>query len=175
MCENGEFRKDLYFRLNVFPIEVPLLKDRSEDIPHLAMMFLDKMNKHNTKAIKGFSPDVIEAFMHYPWPGNIRELENLIERAYILETSSILQSDSFPQEIFEYGHLGDDSKNRAGNLARIRKKGIEEIEKNYLMDLLNETMGRIKQASEIAGITTRQIHKLLTKYNIHKEDYKGRK
>ncbi|NLD37148.1 MAG: sigma-54-dependent Fis family transcriptional regulator [Desulfatiglans sp.] len=176
MCEDGEFRKDLYYRLNVFPIEVPLLKDRSEDIPHLAMMFLNKMNKHNTKAIKGFSPDVIEAFMHYPWPGNIRELENLIERAYILETGSILQPDSFPVEIFQYNHLDvDNTRKRTGNLANIRKKGIEEIEKNYLMDLLNETMGRINQAAETAGITTRQIHKLLTKYNIHKEDYKGRK
>jgi DNA-binding NtrC family response regulator len=176
MCEDGEFRKDLYYRLNVFPIEVPLLRERTEDIPHLAMMFLDKMNKHNTKAIKGFSPDVIEAFMHYPWPGNIRELENLIERAYILETGSILQPESFPGEIFEYGRQDvDNTRKRTGNLATIRKKGIEEIEKNYLMDLLNETMGRIKLASETAGITTRQMHKLLTKYNIHKEDYKGRK
>ncbi|NLA75725.1 MAG: sigma-54-dependent Fis family transcriptional regulator [Deltaproteobacteria bacterium] len=176
MCEDGEFRKDLYFRLNVFPIEVPLLRERSEDIPHLAMMFLDKMNKHNTKGIKGFSPDVTEAFMHYPWPGNIRELENLIERAYILENSSILQPESFPEEIFEYGYPDDDNlKKRTGNLANIRKKAIQEIEKNYLIDLLNETMGRIKQAAEKAGITTRQIHKLLTKYNIRKEDYKGRK
>ena len=58
-------------------------------------------------------------------------------------------------------------------LAYTRKKGIEEIEKNYLMDLLNETMGRIKQAAEIAGITTRQLHKLMTRYNLHKEDYKA--
>jgi DNA-binding NtrC family response regulator len=79
-------------------------------------------------------------------------------------------------EIFQYNHLDvDNTRKRTGNLANIRKKGIEEIEKNYLMDLLNETMGRINQAAETAGITTRQIHKLLTKYNIHKEDYNGRK
>ena len=176
MCEEGQFRKDLYYRFNVFPIEVPLLKERPEDIPHLAMIFLDRMNKLNTKAIKGISPVVMEALMHYPWPGNIRELENLIERAYILETGSVLQPDSFPGEIFEYCSSGVELvKDNAGSLAYVRKKGIEEIEKNYLMDLLNETTGRIKQAAEIAGISTRQIHKLLTKYNIRKEDYKERK
>ena len=176
MCEDGQFRKDLYYRLNVFPIEIPLLKERSEDIPHLAMIFLDRMNKLNTKAIKGISPVVMEALMHYPWPGNIRELENLIERAYILETGSILQPDSFPGEIFEYCSSDVElARDNAGSLAYVRKKGIEEIEKNYLMDLLNETTGRIKQAAEIAGISTRQIHKLLTKYNIRKEDYKERK
>ena len=176
MCEEGQFRKDLYYRLNVFPIEVPLLMDRSEDIPHLAMMFLDRMNKLNTKAIKGISPVVMEALVHYPWPGNIRELENLIERAYILETGSLLQPESFPGEIFEYSPSDIEvSRENAGSLAYIRRKGIEEIEKNYLMDLLNETMGRIKQGAEIAGISTRQLHKLMTKYNIHKEDYKGRR
>ncbi len=176
MCEEGQFRKDLYYRLNVFPVEVPLLKERAEDIPHLAMIFLDRMNKLNTKAIKGISPVVMEALMHYPWPGNIRELENLIERAYILETGPVLQPDSFPWEIFEYSSSDVELvKDNAGSLAYVRKKGIEELEKNYLMDLLNETTGRIKQAAEIAGISTRQIHKLLTKYNIHKEDYKERK
>ena len=176
MCEEGQFRKDLYYRLNVFPIEVPLLMERSEDIPHLAMMFLDRMNKLNTKAITGISPAVMEALVHYPWPGNIRELENLIERAYILETGPVLHPDSFPGEIFEYGSSDlEVTRVNAGSLAYVRKKGIEEIEKNYLMDLLNETMGRIKQAAEIAGITTRQLHKLMTKYNLHKEDYKTRR
>lgn len=176
MCEDGQFRKDLYYRFNVFPIEVPLLTDRSEDIPHLAMMFLDRMNKLNTKAITGISPAAMEALVHYPWPGNIRELENLIERAYILETSTTLQPESFPGEIFEYStSTVEASRDNARSLAYIRKKGIEEIEKNYLMDLLNETMGRIKQAAEIAGITTRQLHKLMTKYNLHKEDYKSRR
>ena len=174
--KRGQFRKDLYYRLNVFPIDVPLLKDRSEDIPHLAMMFLDRMNRLNTKAIKGVSPTVMDALIHYPWTGNIRELENLIERAYILETGSVLQPDSFPGEIFEYCPSETElPRESAGSLAYIRKKGIEEIEKNYLMDLLNETMGKIKQAAEVAGISTRQLHKLLTKYSIRKEDFKAHK
>ncbi|MGD9160466.1 MAG: sigma-54 dependent transcriptional regulator [Desulfobacteraceae bacterium] len=176
MCEEGQFRKDLYYRLNVFPIEVPLLTDRSEDIPHLAIMFLDRMNKLNTKAITGIAPAVMEALVQYPWPGNIRELENLIERAYILETGSVLQPESFPGEIFEYSSSAIEvNRDNAGSLACIRKKGIEGIEKDYLTDLLNETMGRIKQAAEIAGISTRQLHKLMTKYNIRKEDYKARR
>ncbi len=176
MCEEGQYRKDLYYRLNVFPIEVPLLKEHTEDIPHLAKIFLDRMNKLNTKAIMAISPVVMEALMNYPWPGNIRELENLIERAYILETGSVLQPGSFPEEIFQYSSSEmKHSRDHAGSLAYVRRNGIEKIEKNYLMDLMNSTMGRIRQASEIAGISTRQIHKLLTKYKIRKEDYKERK
>jgi DNA-binding NtrC family response regulator len=139
-------------------------------------MFLDRMNKLNTKAITGIAPAVMEALVQYPWPGNIRELENLIERAYILETGSVLQPESFPGEIFEYSSSAIEvNRDNAGSLACIRKKGIEGIEKDYLTDLLNETMGRIKQAAEIAGISTRQLHKLMTKYNIRKEDYKARR
>ena len=129
-----------------------------------------------SKDISEIHPQVIEALQKYSWPGNIRELENLIERAYILETGSVLQPESFPGEIFEYSSSDIEvNRDNAGSLGYIRKKGIEEIEKNYLMDLLNETMGRIKHAAEIAGISTRQLHKLMTKYNIHKEDYKARR
>jgi len=81
MCAQGQFRKDLYYRLNVFPIDIPPLRDRIEDIPHLAEGFLINMNRINTKSIADIDPPVIEAFTHYSWPGNIRELENVIERA----------------------------------------------------------------------------------------------
>jgi DNA-binding NtrC family response regulator len=96
MSEEGQFRKDLYYRLNVFPVEMPPLRKRIEDIPHFVDVFLKRMNKFNSKGIRHVHPAVIEAFTKYPWPGNIRELENLIERAYILETTSVLRPESFP-------------------------------------------------------------------------------
>lgn len=173
MCEEGRFRKDLYYRLNVFPIELPPLKERHEDIPHLATVFLNRMNRLNTKAIKDIAPPVMEAFLNYPWPGNIRELENLIERAYILETSSILQPESFPAELLDYASSVTTSfVGNTKSIAYVRRKAIQEAENAYLRDLMSENRGKIKKSAEIAGISTRQLHKLLTKYGIHKEEFK---
>lgn len=175
MSDKGEFRNDLYYRLNVFPVEIPPLRERSEDIPHLASFFLERMNRLNTKDIKSISFSVMEALVKYSWPGNIRELENLIERAYILETSSVLSPESFPGEIFD-GIPADDAPvdYDTGSLAYVRRKGIENIERNYLLNLMMLTKGKINQSAEIAGITTRQIHKLLKKYGIYKENFKGK-
>jgi len=173
MAEKGLFRLDLFYRLNVFPIELPPLRERKEDIPMLADEFLFRLNKTHIKEIKGIHPDVIEAFGHYNWPGNIREMENLIERAYLLETSSILTPESFPSDIFLF------SKKSSGNqpdvtmtLARVRAKSYEEIERNYLKELLAKSGGRIDATAKSAGISTRQLHKLLAKHGIRKEEFK---
>ena len=105
MSDDGRFRKDLYYRLNVFPIEMPPLRERLEDIPILVESFLDKLNKFNSKGIHGVQHRVMEAFRRYAWPGNIRELENLVERAYILERSHMLSPENFPGELFESDDL----------------------------------------------------------------------
>jgi DNA-binding NtrC family response regulator len=174
MCEDGQFRKDLYYRLNVFPIEVPPLRERLEDIPHLMEGFLKRLNTFNTKEIRRIDPVVLEGFKHYSWPGNIRELENLIERAYILETSSMLTRESFPIELFEPGvSLATASADSSLTLAEVRRRAIENIERNYLKELLTQNEGRIKESAEAAGITTRQLHKLLAKYGIRKEEFKS--
>ena len=96
LVQDGDFRSDLFFRLNVFPIEVPPLRNRREDIPSLVESFLDRMRGLYQKDITEIHPAVMEAFRAYSWPGNIRELENLLERAYILETSEILTPENFP-------------------------------------------------------------------------------
>lgn len=173
MCEDGTFRKDLYFRLNVFPIDLPPLRERTEDIPHLVETFIKKMNSLNAKDISRIAPNVIKAFIHYSWPGNIREMENLIERAYILETSSTLTSDSFPAEMFEDSFLSKNMPiNSSIRLADARQKAIEDFERKYLKELLILKRGKIKDSAEVAGITTRQLNKLMVKYGLRKEDYK---
>jgi DNA-binding NtrC family response regulator len=173
MCEDGHFRKDLYYRLNVFPIEIPPLRERLADIPHLIEGFLKKLNSFNTKEIFHINSDVLEGCKRYAWPGNIRELENLIERAYILETSASLTSESFPVELVESGAspttLSEDS---FPTLAEARRKSIETLEKDYLQELLTLQKGKIKDSAKAAGITTRQLHKLMTKYGIRKEAFK---
>lgn len=173
MCEEGQFRKDLYYRVNVFPIEIPPLRERVEDIPHLVEVFLNGMNKFSTKGIHDVDPRVMETFKRYPWPGNIRELENLMERAYILETSSILTPESFPAELFESDlALATLPVDSSLTLAEVRRKGIEDIERNYLKELLARNKGKVKESAEAAGITTRQLHKLMAKYGIRKEEYR---
>jgi DNA-binding NtrC family response regulator len=174
MCEDGQFRKDLYYRLNVFPIEIPPLRDRPEDIPHLAEVFLKRMNKFSSKEIHDIHPHVMEAFRRYSWPGNIRELENLMERAYILETSSLLTPESFPSELFE-SQVPSASVffDTQLTLTEVRHRGIEDIERRYLKEVLAKNQGRIKDSASVAGVTTRQLHKLMTRYGIRKEDFKS--
>jgi DNA-binding NtrC family response regulator len=173
MCDDGTFRSDLYYRLNVFPIEVPPLRERVEDIPILVENFLKRLNKSNAKHISDIHPDVLDAFEAYSWPGNIRELENLIERAYILETSSILTPKSFPIELFseqikKNRHIIDTTY----TLREVRKHELERIERQYLTEVLSKNRGKIKATAEVAGISERQLHKLLTRYGILKEDFK---
>ncbi len=173
MCGEGNFRKDLYYRLNVFPIEVPPLRERIEDIAHLVEVFLGKMNRFNSKDIHDIHPGVMSAFRNYPWPGNIRELENLIERAYILESSSVLTRESFPSELFgSETPLARASGDAHLTLAEARHRGVEEIERYYLKELLARNKGKIKDSAEKAGITTRQLHKLMKKHGIRKEEFK---
>jgi DNA-binding NtrC family response regulator len=174
MCEDSQFRKDLYYRLNVFPIEVPPLRDRPEDIPHLVEVFLKRMNKFSSKEIHDIHPHVLEAFRRYSWPGNIRELENLMERAYILETSSLLTPESFPSELFEsQAPSASIAFDAQLTLTEVRHKGIEDIERRYLKEVLAKNQGRIKESASVAGVTTRQLHKLMTRYGIRKEDFKS--
>jgi DNA-binding NtrC family response regulator len=173
MCDAGEFRKDLYYRLNVFPIEIPRLVERKEDITNISEVILAKLDKLNSKAISAIHPHVLAAFEEYEWPGNIRELENLIERAYILETSSLLTPESFPKELFEGGgFISSPSLSSPLTLSQARQKGIEDIERNYLKELLIKHKGKINDSAKEAGISTRQLNKLMNKYEIRKEEFK---
>ena len=174
MCDEGLFRKDLFYRLNVFPIEIPPLRDRPEDISRLVQFFLSNLNRFEGKEIQGVDPLVIEAFQAYDWPGNIREMENLMERAYILETGTTLKPAGFPVELFQKSgaeHLSV-QPDVTLPLAQVRRKGIEAIEELYLRELLSRNKGKIGVSAKSAGITTRQFSKLIHKYGIRKETYK---
>lgn len=173
MCNAGTFRNDLYYRLNVFPIDIPPLRQRLEDIPLFIDAFLIKLNQFSLKAIHGVHPQVIESLKNYSWPGNIRELENLIERAYILETSSLLTPESFPGELFEAETTSvvlPSSEHLT--LAEARQHGIGEIERNYLKDVLARNKGKINESARDAGISSRQLNKLMNKYGLRKEEFK---
>lgn len=176
MCHDNLFRKDLYYRLNVFPVAIPFLSQRMEDIPLFADLFLDRLNKFNGKNIKGFHPGVMDVLLNYSWPGNIRELENLIERAYILEPSTVLTPGSFPAELFEnHPMTAEVPINASATLAEMRRQGTAEIEKRYLTTLLTRNQGKINRSALEAGISTRQLNKLMNRYNLQKENFKHRR
>lgn len=173
MSEQGLFRRDLYYRLNVFPIEIPPLRERIEDIPLLVEVFLKRINKFHSRNIFAIHPEVLKAFENYSWPGNIREMENLIERASIIETSSVLTPRSFPMELFvdrveKPANYLDTSK----PLHEVRSREIARIERQYLQELLKKYNGRINSTAQAAGISVRQLHKLMTKYQIQKKEFK---
>jgi len=171
----GRYRKDLYYRLNVFPIGIPPLRQRAGDIPDLIDRFIRRLNKEMQKGIHSAEPRVIAALKQYEWPGNIRELENLIERAYILEPSAVLSQESFPGELFE-GDLREPVSVPVTSglpLATARNLAVEDFERQYLKALLLANKGRINHSAEKAAISSRQLHKLMQKYGLHKEDFMG--
>ncbi len=173
MCDEGTFRKDLFYRLNVFPIEIPPLRERLEDIPLFVETFLSSLNQFSLKEVKGVHPMVLAAFEEYSWPGNIRELENLVERAYILEASSILTPESFPGELFETESTSVViPTGQQLTLAEIRQRGVEEIERKYLQDVLARNCGKINDSARDAGISCRQLNKLMNRYGLRKEEFK---
>ena len=174
MAEEGRFRKDLYFRLNVFPIEIPPLRERPEDLPHIVEACVKKFGRDFQKNFRRVDPDVLERLKRYDWPGNIRELENIVERACLLETSTTLTPESFPGEIMG----GAESTCRLPvmsdlTLAEARQLAVTDFERQYLKDLLARYKGRMNPSAAAAGISTRQLHKLLSKYDIRKEAYKN--
>jgi DNA-binding NtrC family response regulator len=177
MVENDCFRSDLYYRLNVFPIEIPPLRERKEDLPHLISIFLGQLNMTYGKGIASVHPLVLKGFAAYSWPGNIRELGNMIERAYILESSTQLSPDGFPPEIVPRPESAGPTVTLdvSASLAQVRRRGIEEIERKYIEEKLMLYRGRIDKTAESAGITPRQVHKLMTKYGIRKEAFKDPK
>ncbi len=173
MIAAGTFRGDLYYRLNVFPITVPPLRQRKADIPLLVEFFLMKLNEAYFKEIRDVHPVVREAFKTYTWPGNIRELENLIERAYILETTPMLRPEVFPAELFNrgeytFGTLVDTKR----SLKEVRDQCVAQVESAYLRQLLEDHDGRIKDTAEAAGLGVRQLHKLLVRHGIDKANYR---
>jgi DNA-binding NtrC family response regulator len=149
--EKQEFREDLYYRLNVVNIELPPLRERKEDIPLLAEHFLNKFAAENRKEVTGFSPDAMELLLDYDWSGNVRELENAIERAVILAKDSFITVADLPQENLPLIRLASTGKN------------LKEVEKNHLLNVLREAGGNYSKAARILGISR------MTLYNKAKE------
>ncbi|MDP4208283.1 MAG: sigma 54-interacting transcriptional regulator [Bacteroidota bacterium] len=163
--EKGTFREDLYYRINVFPIYIPALRERLNDIPALADHFITKFNKNHNKTIKRISASAIDMLMVYHWPGNIRELENCMERACILSYDNVIRSSNLPPTL----QTAISSKTKSsGTLEAV----VDKVEKQMILDTLIGTRGNLVKAAEILGITERMMGIRIKKYEIDPKRYK---
>ncbi len=150
----GEFREDLYYRLNVVAIRLPPLRERAEDIPLLAQHFLDKFVQENQKADLELSPDAMDYILKYEWPGNVRELENAIERAVVLAQDSLITAAALSPQ----SHLTPANASPG--------ESLEELEKNHIVNVLMATGGNYSQAARILGITRTTLYNKVKSYGV---------
>jgi len=156
--KKNKFREDLYYRLNVIPIHLPSLRERKEDIPLLANHFLHKFNHEFGKKIKAIKKDTMNLLANYSWPGNIRELENLIERLVVLSKSDYLDSTLLPSEI--KGEVSGEAESSEATL----HQAVKQFEADFIRRALDKTGGKKSAAAKVLGIhrnTLRQLEKEL--------------
>jgi len=164
----GWFREDLYYRLNVFCIALPPLRDRVQSIPELALHFIDKARKKLNKSIAGIEERAIKAMQHYPWPGNIREMQNVIERAAVLTKEGLIRLETLPtifRNTYESCHDDDVNRRRVSFKAE-RELQVGRTEKNIISRYLEETGGNVAKAARLANVPRRTFYRMLEKHGI---------
>ena len=171
MVAAGEFREDLYYRINVIPVRLPALRERGQDIPILADHFVTKFAVQMKKDITGMSGAAIACLRAYPWPGNVRELENAIERAVALERTPAILPESLPEAVRDAAEAvplsvttaaSDDLMEAGFDL----EQHVEGIEREYIAEALRRAKGVKKNAAELLGLSFRQFRYLLKKYEM---------
>jgi two-component system response regulator PilR (NtrC family) len=168
--EKGEFRSDLYYRLNVISIKVPPLRERKEDIPILMQYFLQRYNKKFAKDIQGFEKKVLECFQNYTWPGNVRELENFIERGIALEKGRIICASSLPSEVIynldASAVTGTDWQAMLGLGKLHLTQYIDNISKSIIIKALELNNGNVKKTAVLLQINYRSLRYLIDKFKL---------
>jgi DNA-binding NtrC family response regulator len=170
--EKKAFRKDLYYRLNVVPIPVPPLRQRREDIPILATHFLDLYARRNQREVPEISVDAMVLLTQYSWPGNIRELENLIERAVTLARGRVIGPEDLPEEIRGHGQRGSPLFDPTLDLPL--KEAKQAFEKRYMEALLRRAKGNVSEAARSAKVDRPYFYKKIKKYRIDTESFRDR-
>jgi DNA-binding NtrC family response regulator len=158
--EDGTFREDLYYRLNVVPIEVPPLRDRKEDIPYLANYFVDKLGRENGGQVRGITESAIDKLMQYSWPGNVRELENVIERSIVMTTGEKLDADDIRLDMNLRPRV------HAGEMALPEGMNLDQYEQELIRTALKQANNNKSQAARILGLTRNSLRYRLTQMGI---------
>jgi len=178
MVNEGSFREDLFYRLQVIPIHLPPLRERSEDIIKLAIHFLNDVKTKNDIKANKFSPEFIKIMEQYKWPGNIRELKNIIERTALLCDSEIIEAKHFPAEMespsneFNTWKIPDTWEDFKKYKQEVQNDVTKEIEKHFIIETLKRAKGNISNAAKNVGMQRTNFHLLLKKYNLNGKNYK---
>ena len=171
MVEEGEFREDLFYRLSVFPIYLPPLRERKEDIPKLLYFYLRRFSRKTGRRIAGFADDTMETLVNYRWPGNVRQLKNVVERLVIMSDSSTLNSIDFIGDLpMKSSWNGFSIPETAEELNAIKKHLLEDyfghIQKAFIIKALKASDGNIAQAAEKVGMKRPNFHSLMKKHHL---------
>jgi two-component system response regulator HydG len=158
MVREGRFRDDLYYRLNVFPVMLPPLRERQEDLPELAEFFLGKFSEKNRREGISLAPEVLEALQYYPWPGNIRELENVMERAVIVCQGTVITLEHLPPAVQQRGGLSGGGGEK--------ELELPELERQLISRTLERVAGQRHQAAEILGISLDELNLKIRSYRL---------
>jgi transcriptional regulator with PAS, ATPase and Fis domain len=163
--EAKTFRKDLYFRLKVIPIEVPTLRERREDVPLLVNHFVDRFNKELGKHVKPVAREVMEVLVKYDWPGNVRELKNVIERAMLLDAEDEILLDHLPTEIHQSQSSAATGDKTAHVLTSFFPMTLREVERIQIERTLEQTNGNKSKAAGILGISRQTLREKLKTFD----------
>jgi len=164
----GRFREDLFYRINTFTITLPPLRERVEDIPFLAEYFLQRACAKVNKRVEAISPDAMALLRGYAWPGNLRELENIVERAVVLASPQVIQSEHLPIHV---QHVSSGKKQ--SGLRQSKSQAIEQFERHAIASYLLQANGNVSRAAAMANIPRRSFHRLMAKYKLSSRSVSG--
>lgn len=160
--EAGEFRQDLYYRLNVVSFELPALRDRREDIPLLANYFADKYSVKCNRKLRGLSPEARARLSAYDWPGNVRELENAIERALVLGTTDLILPEDLPEALLE-------SESTQTTAATSYHDAVAQTKKQIILTAMEKAKGNYTEAAKLLGVHPNYLHRLIRNLNLKEQ------
>ena len=169
----GKFREDLFYRLNIFPVHLPPVRNRRDDIPTLTALFLERYCRGRKTPVEGFTADALSALVRYDWPGNVRELENAIERALAVSDGPRIGLEALPTEVA----LASQPRLTGGKLASLSYREMVDLARDrasreYLVALMRDTGGNVTKAAERAGMERESLHRLLKRHGMHSDDFK---
>jgi DNA-binding NtrC family response regulator len=172
LVKKGQFREDLYYRLNVVKIDLPPLRERQEDVPLLATHFANKYARPGQPP-KGFAPAAMDRLLAFGWPGNVRQLENAIERACVTARGSLIEADDLPAELSATEAARPAPSVDLGRpLPDLLRELTTALERDYLTQALQKTRGNVGRCAQIAGLSRRSISAKLAEYGIEKDSFK---
>ncbi len=162
LIARGEFREDLFYRINVIPIHLPPLRERIEDVPHLVDFFIKRLTRKNNKKVQGLNPEAMRIFMQYSWPGNVRELKSALEYSYVLADGDTIRPEHMPEYLKEGGR----EVSRPVELQPRASGNLQERQKQDLIEALKQSSGNKSQAARMLGINRVTVLNRMRKYGI---------